>query len=64
MKPRLRCDCGATAADNSKERGHFRRRHPVLCKSRKTDREFTRALADRIKSVNADAPTEFEGRQV
>ena len=28
-KKRLYCECGASARDTGKERGRFRRRHPV-----------------------------------
>lgn len=33
VKAPLACECGAAAHDNSKERGRFLRRHPVVCKA-------------------------------
>jgi|HubBroStandDraft_3_1064219.scaffolds.fasta_scaffold736302_1 hypothetical protein len=49
----LRCECGATARDTSKERNRFKRRHPRLCQKHKA---FMRQLAEGTRSVDADAP--------
>lgn len=45
---RLTCPCGASAANTSKERGRFKRRHPALCADRK---KFTKQLAQGTRSV-------------
>ena len=49
----LKCECGATARDTSKERNRFRERHPRLCERHKA---FMRHLAEGTRSVAADAP--------
>ncbi len=49
-KARLMCACGASAADTCKERGRFKRRHPVLCSER---RNFTKQLAQGTRSVES-----------
>lgn len=51
MNNKLKCQCGASARDNSKERGRFNRRHPLLCGSRESDKKFTKQLAEKVRSV-------------
>jgi len=53
---RLRCcNCRASAADNTKERGRFKRRHPSRCiehQNKQTERAiFTQQLAEGVRSV-------------
>lgn len=55
--------CQATAHNTSKERGRFKRRHGKNCLKRERQ-EFAKQLAQSTRSVNADAPAEFEGRNV
>lgn len=51
-KPRLICkNCGASAADTSKERGRFRRRHPLFCKVSMERHVFSKQLAQGTRSV-------------
>lgn len=53
---RLKCNnCSATAADTSKERGRFKRRHPSRClehQNKQAEKEkFTKQLAEDVRSV-------------
>lgn len=50
----LSCDCGATARNNTKERGMFLRRHPITPES--TDEQI-QAHIDRQKRRKAEAET-------
>lgn len=56
MKPLLKCDCGATARDTSKERNRFRARHPRLCEERRKNRQWMKENAGHYRAVIADAP--------
>lgn len=58
MKPLLKCECGATARNTSKERGRFKRRHPAKCKERHEKQAYTKELGRTYKSVLADKPEE------
>ena len=49
--------CGATALNTAKERNRFSKRHPGKCAER---REFTRQLAEGVRSVEADGDTDGE----
>lgn len=59
----LKCECGATARATGKERGRFLRRHMENCQKAKRA-AISKEFAAGVRSVSADAPTDFEGRQV
>lgn len=61
-KQNLKCECGATARNTSKESGRFKRRHLGNCKYARP-LTVAKQLAADVRSVLADEARDFEGGQ-
>lgn len=58
----LRCQCGATAKDTSKERRRFRRRHFENCQRTRRDARLKASVTANNVSMDDDAPEVSELR--
>lgn len=61
MTERLKCPCGASAKNTSKERGRFLRRHPALCVKTTSRADAAKLFAAQLaRGTRSTEPTTFE----